>query len=109
MGHSASVPFDEPNSAALGESARTARLVEDLRAVWGDELPPGRDPVATVVTDAVVFDDANGRARGVVVQGDRLDLDVLAALLESDGSRTDRLALLPAALRERLFGRRGTA
>ncbi|WP_432545804.1 hypothetical protein [Kineococcus sp. SYSU DK004] len=101
--------FDDADTALPAESARTARLVEDLRAVWGDELPPGRDPVATVVTDAVVFDDANGRARGVVVQGDQLGLDVLAVLLESDGSRTDRLALLPAALRERLFGRRGAA
>jgi len=51
------------------------------------------------MTDVVAFDDADGRARGLVVQGDGLPLATLRCLVLATGSIADRLALLPEPLR----------
>ncbi|WP_432548648.1 PAS domain-containing protein [Kineococcus sp. SYSU DK004] len=59
-----------------------ARVVVDLlRDLWGDELPRTVDPALTLIEDALALDDESGREDRVVVQGDGLTHEALAALL----------------------------
>lgn len=86
-------------------AARAAHTADGLRLLWGDDLPPGPDPVQTAVVDAVQLDDDRGRTRDLVVQGDGLTLDVLHQLLQARGALQDRLLLLPPDLAQRLAAR----
>ncbi len=83
------------------DRTRAERVRTELLSLWGDALPPTADPVLSVLSDAVAVDDLHGIDAGLVVQGDRLDLSTLAALVGDD---TARVALLPEALRRRLAG-----
>jgi alkanesulfonate monooxygenase SsuD/methylene tetrahydromethanopterin reductase-like flavin-dependent oxidoreductase (luciferase family) len=84
---------------------RAAHTIDVLRLLWGDELPPGQDPVQTVMTDAVHIDDEHGRAHDLIVQGDGLTLEVLHRLLRARGPLQDQLTLLPPHLIQRLSAR----
>lgn len=97
--------YQSAPGGATAIERRAARVVDLLKQMWGDELPPTADPVQSVMTDAVDADDEQGRAGGFVVQGDALTLDVLQQLLHIGGSAQDRLLLLPPDLAQRLVGR----
>ena len=84
-----------------GDRLRAAHMRADLVALWGDDLPPTNDPVLSILCDAVAVDDQFGVAGGLVVQGDRLDVHTLAAVLTAPDVAA-RLAALPAGLRERV-------
>ncbi|WP_432572328.1 hypothetical protein [Kineococcus sp. SYSU DK005] len=81
---------------------RAERVRAGLVELWGEELPPGDDPVVAVLDDALTLDDDHGRADGFVVRGDALALPVLRAVLAAEGGLRERLALLPEELRQRL-------
>lgn len=92
-------PEPSPDGGLL-HRARTVRSA--LEALWGDELPPGEDPVTAVLADAVAADDEAGREAGYVVTGDRLGVAELAALLALPGDARERAARLPDGLRSRV-------
>lgn len=80
---------------------RAERVRALLADIWGDELPCGRDPVATLLVDAIAADDHHGAVEDLVVQSDGLTLGNLAELVRSSspGRRTD---LVPPELLQRL-------
>lgn len=59
---------------------RAERVLDTLRLLWGDELPPGPNPHLSVLIDAVAADDAHGAENRLVCQGDGLDLQTVATL-----------------------------
>lgn len=84
-----------------GGGRRAAQVRADLVALWGDDLPPTNDPVLSILCDAVAVDDQFGIAGGLVVQGDRLSVTALTAVLTAPDVET-RLAALPPGLRGRV-------
>ncbi|PRY16872.1 hypothetical protein [Kineococcus rhizosphaerae] len=98
---------EEPVAPRTGDGGedvlRRARAVRyALEALWGDELPPGEDPVTAVLADAVVADDEAGRETGHVVTGDQLEVSALAELIALPGDARERAARLPGGLRSRV-------
>ncbi|WP_432511123.1 hypothetical protein [Kineococcus sp. SYSU DK001] len=82
---------------------RAERVRAVLEALWGDRLPDAPDPVLTVLVDAVAVDDQHGVQDHLVVQGDGLSLQALAAIL-ADVRSGATPAMVPADLRARLAG-----
>ena len=82
---------------------RAAIVRAGLRRLWGEELPPGIEPVLKVLVDAVALDDEHGVGEDLVVQSDALTLSTLASLLRSPCAPEERLELLPPLLRRRLL------
>ena len=80
-----------------GPEARVREAVALLQTLWGDGLPPAREPWRTAVLDAVSADDAGGARRGLVVQADGLTHAALAALVRAAGREAPDLP--PALLR----------
>ncbi|WP_432540416.1 hypothetical protein [Kineococcus sp. SYSU DK002] len=90
----------------LRRRAERVRVV--LEALWGDQLPDAPDPVLTVLVDTVAVDDQHGVQDQLVVQGDGLSLQALAAVL-ADARSSATPALVPPDLRARLAGLRPAA
>jgi hypothetical protein len=95
----------QPHPRGAEPSDRATHITNVLRLLWGDELPPGQDPVQTVMTDAAHIDDEHGRAHDLIVQGDGLTVEVLHRLLMARGPLQDQLMLLPPHLIQRLSAR----
>ena len=98
-----------PGKAAYGRATVLSRVYQraaivraGLRRLWGEELPPGIEPVLKVLVDAVALDDEHGVRADLVVQSDGLTLDTLTALLRAGCPPEERLELLPPLLRRRL-------
>jgi len=81
---------------------RVGSVRRALFLLWGDELPPGPDPVRTLLADGTEVDDANGRRAGLVVQGDELTLPVLQRVIDAAADPAAVLDLLPEGLAARL-------
>lgn len=81
-----------------------------LVRLWGNDLPPGSDPLRTLVLDGTAVDDENGRRGGLVVQGDGLSLTALRQLVASTTDSARALEVLPALLAARVrAGQNGNA
>lgn len=80
---------------------RAERVRDLLDDIWGDELPCGLDPVATLLVDAIAADDHLGAFDDLVVQSDGLTLGNLAELVRR-GAPEGRTDLVPAELLQRL-------
>ena len=85
-----------------GPPGRVASVHEALFLLWGDEMPPGRDPLRTLLADGTAIDDAGGRRAGLVVRGDGLTLTVLQRLVDAAADPEQVLHLLPEELTDRL-------
>lgn len=81
---------------------RAEQVLADLRSLWGDELPPGVDPVTTVLVDSLALDDDQGRRQGLLVQGDAVPFHLLTKLMTTSTIGRDVLEELPPALRARI-------
>lgn len=89
---------------------RVEAVREALVRLWGDDMPPGTDPLRTVATDGTVVDDEHGRRSDLVVQGDGLSISALRHLVASTQDPGWALELLPAPLAARVrAGQNGTS
>lgn len=84
---------------------RAERVLDVLRAIWGDELPPAPDSELRTLIDAIAADDAHAAAVRLVSQGDGVTYETLAALWRARGRTSEAVELatdLPAPVKERL-------
>lgn len=73
-----------------------------LDGLWGDDLPPNRDPQLTLLIDALVGDDESGRGDQVVVHGDGVTYRQLIEAVNHPGGGSSGLSRLPPGLLHRL-------
>lgn len=81
---------------------RAEQVLAEMRELWGDEMPPGPDPVTTALVDALATDDDRGRRQGLLVQGDAVPFSLLTRLMTTSPVGQEVLHELPPGLRARI-------
>jgi len=84
---------------------RAERVLDVLRGIWGDELPPAPHSELRPLIDAIAADDAHAAEVRLVSQGDGVTYETLAALWRASERSPEAASLsasLPESVQERL-------